>query len=136
MSTNTIAHPRGTTPRRRNPIILAATAITGLAIAFSALFAIKANDSPRSVSVPVPPLSAPVLPVDVKPLYTEPARQLVVVSSFEEISNARTLPGVELPGVITEYFVVNDEVSEQALAEMERFNGVPGIPTMSILDLR
>ncbi len=134
MSSNPIAHPQAAPGKRHLTALTVGTALAGLAIATAAIVTSRDNDSGVATVVRQP---AVVQPVDIPVARSvDPPYQLVVVSSVDDLANARTLPGVELDGVITDYMVVNDESSRLALAEIEKFGGAPGMPPMSILDLR
>lgn len=137
MSSNPIAHPQVAPGKRHLTALTVGTAFAAIAIATTGFLASRGNDgSEVSTAVALP--SAPeVQPASIPVAsYVDPPYQLVLVSSADDLANARTLPGVELEGVITQFMVVNDEASQAALAEIEKFNGVQGMPAMSILDLR
>ena len=149
MSANPIVRPEASSSvsTSRVAAIIMVTALVAIVAASGVLIALRDKDSDESSSArgvtssfvfpwDIPEAIAfPDLPVPSDPIANS-LRQVVVVSSVEDIAWANSLPGMDMPGMSTEYLVVNDEVSQGMFHEFQLSLAEPGARPTTIIDLR
>jgi len=120
------------------------TALVAVVAASGVVIALRDNDSNQSASAgaiapatafPVTVPNLPVVPKGTDPIASS-RRQVVVISSVEDIGRVSSLPGMDVPGMATEYLVVDDEASQKAFQEFQLSLAAPGARPTTIIDLR
>ncbi len=147
MSVNPIARTEAhSSPRGRVAAIALSTALITVAVAGGAFLILRDNESAASNPDTVTKAPAwfpagvndmlPEILVSAKDPVASSLRQFVVVSSVDEIARVSSFPGMDVPGMATEYVVVNDEASQAKFDELLRSLAEPGARPASIIDLR